>query len=721
TIIVPRGSIDPGQQAVPISMTIENTAIRDVFVESASLSFWQGSTDVSNYFTVTPNAGNPSVIRGNQTAVFNFTVDVSPSVPLGQSTVHGSAKGILNLKANGSFEKDASIPEGTGPTDWEWLAGYPADDYYMSYQHQQSYGNVAPIPDTATKLTFRWIAAWSSTGTDNKKQGFKLYMKNPAGGGWKLRMEIHCMSSRLYFQLAKGTPSVPGWLYYFTPLQYYQIEAWLRASDGHFEVTITPLGGSGTIGFCSGTAAPESDTPTVQWGNMYASGTNEMWAKEASYAVEENGVPPQGWTVSWSAFDGRVPDDPSLPTSKRWNLEDGNYGPPYEQIVASAPWSPPSHFAVEQVDVKEGTRALKLWYAPNQSNPEGYVSTGSGALLPRISVSPGTTYTASFWYKIISYGLNTANYRLRMLWEEYDSAGRPYFRRGTDPFFHDAEPVPVVTGSWQKVTYTFTTTQWTTSCMAYLDLIKVGDGGGGLVIYFDDFRLYNANGYVDADADTPGTLTIGSAQPVSSVQGAKALGDGVVISLSQAIVTGKPIGEPTVFNIESDDRESGIRVVKSGHGMDVGMRASIIGTLRTSADGERYIEATSVIAAGTGTVDPLMLPNRELGGGSWVYNPATGAGQKGVKDAVGLNNIGLLVTITGRVTYRGIGYFYIDDGSAIADPSGHVGVKVICTGLDDPQSDYVKVTGFSSCYKLGSDLHRLIRVRGAADIVEYAE
>jgi hypothetical protein len=66
------------------------------------------------------------------------------------------------------------------------------------------------------------------------------------------------------------------------------------------------------------------------------------------------------------------------------------------------------------------------------------------------------------------------------------------------------------------------------------------------------------------------------------------------------------------------------------------------------------------------------------------------------------------------VTFVGVGacYFYIDDGSALNDGSGHVGVKVLGTvpGVE-PVGKCVKVTGISSCYKVGSDIHRMIRAK----------
>jgi len=175
------------------------------------------------------------------------------------------------------------------------------------------------------------------------------------------------------------------------------------------------------------------------------------------------------------------------------------------------------------------------------------------------------------------------------------------------------------------------------------------------------------------------------------------------------------------FYIESEDRSSGIGAYKYLHGLTQGMKATISGNLTTSAQGERYVQATSVTQCGSGTVDPIMMNNHDLGGGDWRYNPATGAGQMGVKDGYGLNNVGLLVTLTGRVTYTGATVFYIDDGSELHDNSGRTGIKVAASNLALPaQGYYVKVTGITSCFAAGADFYRYLRVNSQSDIVPLA-
>ncbi len=151
------------------------------------------------------------------------------------------------------------------------------------------------------------------------------------------------------------------------------------------------------------------------------------------------------------------------------------------------------------------------------------------------------------------------------------------------------------------------------------------------------------------------------------------------------------------FYVENQDRSSGIRVVASEVVFGPAI-VDVMGTLATNAAGERYIQASSVTSDGSGSVTPLGLPNAALGGGDWLFNSATGAGQRGVSGAKGLNNIGLLVTIWGKVTATGRGWFYVDDGSGVSDGSGSVGVYVDDEGQTVPGAgDYVCVTGISSC------------------------
>jgi hypothetical protein len=201
----------------------------------------------------------------------------------------------------------------------------------------------------------------------------------------------------------------------------------------------------------------------------------------------------------------------------------------------------------------------------------------------------------------------------------------------------------------------------------------------------------------------------------TTVHSARVAPDNVWADIKAAVVT---VVFPDFFYIEGDNRQSGIRVEKAGHGLSADVRADVTGTIHTNSNGERYIEATSAAQNGSGSVEPFFMLNRAAGGADWRYDSGSGGGQQGIKDGSDLNNIGLLICTTGTVTAAGSGYFYLDDGSKTKDDSGNVGVKVMINGFSiPPLGKHIKLTGISSCYKSDSDRYRLILVGRQADIM----
>ncbi len=150
------------------------------------------------------------------------------------------------------------------------------------------------------------------------------------------------------------------------------------------------------------------------------------------------------------------------------------------------------------------------------------------------------------------------------------------------------------------------------------------------------------------------------------------------------------------FYVESPDRSWGIRVEPSMRSSTPGT-VEVMGTMATKPSGERFVQASSASRTGPGALLPLGLKNAALGGGNCLYNAATGAGQCGVWGRKGLNNIGLLVRIWGKVTAAGPNWFYLDDGSGVVDGTGNTGVYVDTEGQSVPSvGEYVCVTGISS-------------------------
>ena len=87
-----------------------------------------------------------------------------------------------------------------------------------------------------------------------------------------------------------------------------------------------------------------------------------------------------------------------------------------------------------------------------------------------------------------------------------------------------------------------------------------------------------------------------------------------------------------------------------------------------------------------------------------------------------LNNIGLLVATWGRVTGKGDGYLYIDDGSVLMDgtltgEADNVGVRVVCDPTSYTTGDFLIVTGISSCFETPSGkIARRILTRKPEDV-----
>ncbi len=196
---------------------------------------------------------------------------------------------------------------------------------------------------------------------------------------------------------------------------------------------------------------------------------------------------------------------------------------------------------------------------------------------------------------------------------------------------------------------------------------------------------------------------------------AKMLADGTYVSLSARIATTSASVFTGFFYIEEEDRSNGIRVaVPAGPvaGLARGSVVNVIGTIGTTPEGERQLTGPIVIIVTThDPPGPLGMPNRSVGGGDWGIPPE---GQYGVKDATGVNNVGLLISTWGTVTYVDATYMLITDGSG--DP-----IRVSTAGLSTLPAvdDYISVIGISSLYKPASDRLRYVLPRDDSDVEDY--
>ena len=172
------------------------------------------------------------------------------------------------------------------------------------------------------------------------------------------------------------------------------------------------------------------------------------------------------------------------------------------------------------------------------------------------------------------------------------------------------------------------------------------------------------------------------------------------------------------FYMEDKERSSGIRVAGSLTGLAIGDVVNVSGTMNTRKvsgyPSERQITAT--IIQKTGSVSPLLpliMTSQAIGGGS------LGDNIPGVDGGSGLNNIGMLVTHTGRVTSTVASMLWLDDGGGIVDPLGYSGIMVRCpsTAIPATAGDTVSVIGIvEGSISSGSTANRrCIRIRGWGD------
>lgn len=216
--------------------------------------------------------------------------------------------------------------------------------------------------------------------------------------------------------------------------------------------------------------------------------------------------------------------------------------------------------------------------------------------------------------------------------------------------------------------------------------------------------------------DTSGNISMATSPTITvaetplTISQAKGYADGTPVQLANKVLTASIGG---LSWVQEQDRSSGIRV-NTAAAAPLGSRMTVAGRLLT-VDGERCLDEATAQQTGTPLLlESLGLVNGTLGGGSLnTHTP-------GIELGVGAHNIGLLVTTFGRVTFAGAGFFYVDDGSALDDGSGHVGVKVSAPGLSFPSTGLVKVTGISSCEaNTSGQIVRLLRARMQEDIVTF--
>lgn len=241
----------------------------------------------------------------------------------------------------------------------------------------------------------------------------------------------------------------------------------------------------------------------------------------------------------------------------------------------------------------------------------------------------------------------------------------------------------------------------------------------------DSLTLLNdeANQMTQLATDLGCPITSSSPQvPVTSVPEAKKSIDGTLVSLSSEVVTSDSNG---LYIQEIGGPPAGIKV-QTALTLTTGTPVALLGQMGTT-DGERVLNATMVLPLSTaGSASPLAIKTSDLGGTVFGLQPAVMEYRRVKENGVwvrrllpvnGLNNLGVLVKVAGKVTAVGSDYFYIDDGCGCDDDSGNRGVRVICGSLDKPTvGDMLILTGTSSSYYERGQTWRAIVLSSVSNI-----
>jgi len=243
------------------------------------------------------------------------------------------------------------------------------------------------------------------------------------------------------------------------------------------------------------------------------------------------------------------------------------------------------------------------------------------------------------------------------------------------------------------------------------------NGGHWVLLAANKPFACGSSGYVATysdTGDTSGMVIIADAVKFVfrgiTIAEAKDRPDGSEIVLSGKVVSAD-LGDHFYICESRESQVSGIRV--NGTPPTEGSLVDVSAILDTIEGERELISPTIVASTGPGAPHPLFMLARAVGGDS--LNDYT----NGISGGVGLNNLGLLVTVIGKVTSTESSFFYIDDGSGLQDNSAYPGLKVLGTvpvpqGVD-PVGKHVRVTGISSCFEAESpstDRYRQIRATG---------
>lgn len=239
----------------------------------------------------------------------------------------------------------------------------------------------------------------------------------------------------------------------------------------------------------------------------------------------------------------------------------------------------------------------------------------------------------------------------------------------------------------------------------------------GAVYYYTAFAV-DSSGQPSAPVNALGRPT--QPQGGDRCGTVKLLPENAPVMLLRKIVTAVFPADGATY-VSEPDRSAGVRVEAVAAGVSVGDTVNVTGKARTrvlsGVNAERAVAEASITRV---DVPPVMLPGLRMRG-IHVGGGPVAPYLAGARDGFGVNNVGQLVTIVGRVTAVLGTVIFVDDSSGVVDLAGRRGVMVRCPGSSLPVAlgDLCAVTGIveGSVPTGWTDTRRLVRMRDWSDIL----
>lgn len=163
------------------------------------------------------------------------------------------------------------------------------------------------------------------------------------------------------------------------------------------------------------------------------------------------------------------------------------------------------------------------------------------------------------------------------------------------------------------------------------------------------------------------------------------------------------------FHVENTTRTAGLRcyypIPRTSLVPHKGDRVTLWGHYEdNTAEPTLHAMIVKIISSNNTMPKPIYMKLKDIGGKANSSN------------AQGPSNLGLLIRASGKVTYVGSGFFYIDDGTNLPYASAYnaTGIKVK-SSKTVTKGQYVKVTGMVSM-EIGTPNMPIIRTRTTADV-----